>query len=644
MSHEALFEPFKIGSLLIKNRIVKSPQATALGNMDGTVSERTVRHYKRLAEGGAGLVIVEYTYIDEDASKSIHNQLGMTRREHIAGHGRLVDEVHFAGAKIGVQLAHCGRQRFLGTAPIKSSSATSWDEVERQYGVKPMPMTLEEIQCVVRDFGEAAWRAVQARYDLIEVHAGHGYLITNFLSPHINKRTDAYGGSFENRARLLLEVVAEIRRRIPAQVPLSIRLSVVDYEKDGITIEETMALCQLLEAAGVDVIHASGGHHALMEHEVSPWYMPRALHRWGWEKIRPLISIPIIGSGSIVSPDVAADIVSSGSADLVSLGRAMLADPDWARKTQEKRAQEIVPCIRCNDGCLHRGLNVGRSTGCAVNPSMGNEYRLTLTKTQQPRRVAVVGGGPAGLRAAITLFDKGHDVTLFEPGALGGRLTEAVRGANRQDIKALLDHLLHEFGRRDIKWVSEAATVDTLHAGHYERIMLATGRRANTFDGGSFSGQVMLASEVKDVAQLTGPIAIVGGGLVGCDMALRLKSYTHQDVFLIEKQAGLLKGDDVFTDQMGIPGKVLEAGVRVFLGTEALVADSQGLTLRSEMSTQTLKVNTIIVAVGNRAEQELFEALKKTLAARTELVGTARQGRRLMDALHDGFYIANAVY
>lgn len=315
MSVDSLFRPGRIGSLELKNRVIKSPQTTALSNPDGTVTPRLVNHYRRLAEGGPALIIVEYSHVDDDAAKSIHNQVGISRREHISGLGWLVDEVHAAGAKVGIQLEHCGRQRFLGTAPIKSASDVSWDFVEAQYGERPVPMTEEEIAGVVRSFADAAERAVLARFDLVEVHAGHGYLLTNFLSPHTNKRTDRYGGSFENRARLTLEVAEAIRARIPRDVPLSFRLSVTDYETDGIAIEETVELARRLEAAGADVIHASGGHHALMEYEVSPWFMPRALHRWGFEKIKEAVSIPVIGSGSLVSPQVAGEVVACGAAD-----------------------------------------------------------------------------------------------------------------------------------------------------------------------------------------------------------------------------------------------------------------------------------------------------------------------------------------
>lgn len=186
----ALGRPGTIGVLRLRNRVVKSPQATATSNQDGTVTQRTVEHYRRLGEGGIGLVMVEYSYVDDDASKAIHNQIGISRREHVAGLGWLADAVHSTGAKVGIQLAHGGRQKFLGTRPLKSASTSSWSEVEAVEGNIPVPMTIDEIHQLVKHFGTAAVRARDARFDLVEVHAGHGYLVTNFLSPHTNDRTD----------------------------------------------------------------------------------------------------------------------------------------------------------------------------------------------------------------------------------------------------------------------------------------------------------------------------------------------------------------------------------------------------------------------------------------------------------------------
>lgn len=640
-----LFQPGRIGSLEIRNRIVKSSQSTALSNRDGTVSQRSVNHYKRLAEGGVGLIMTEYTYIDEDASKAIHNQLGNTSREHIPGMGWLVDEVHAAGAKIGMQLAHGGRQKFLGTAPIKAASSESWDYVEMQYGEKPVPMTLAEIEQVMVDFGDAALRAVQARFDLVEVHAGHGYLITNFLSPFTNKRTDEYGGPFENRIRLLIGIVRDIRKKIPATTPLSIRISVVDYEKEGITIEETIELCRRLEAEGVDVIHCSGGHHALMQYEVSPWYMPRALHQWAWEQIKAQISIPVMASGSIVAPDVAADILRSGTADFISLGRPLLADPDWALKASEGRVSDIVPCIRCNDGCLHRGLNVGRSAGCTVNPSMGEEYRYPVEQSTRKSRIAVVGAGPAGLNAACVLHERGHEVVLFEQKELGGLLNVATRLDMKKDLRALLEHLIHRVTSVEIEIRKERATVESLKSENFDKVLLATGRKPRGFASVNTSRvAVFQAHEIADAHAIEGPVVIVGAGLSGCETALWLKQAAGQEVVLIDSASTVLSRGYVFTDEMGMPDLLAEHGVIVRTHSRAVDVVDEGVIVQDEHAgTQSLlPASTVIVACGYEESNPLFESLD-TLAGASfsvERLGSARKEGRILDALHDAFFTA----
>ncbi|SEG88755.1 2,4-dienoyl-CoA reductase [Thermomonospora echinospora] len=627
MTLQALSRPGRIGSLDLKNRVIKSPQTTALANQDGTVTQRLVNHYKRLAEGGVGLIMVEYSYVDDDASKSIHAQLGISRREHIPGLGWLVDEVHAAGAKIGIQLEHCGRQKFLGTAPIKAASEVSWDYVESQYGQRPAPMTEAEIAGVVAAFADAAERAYLARFDMVEVHAGHGYLLTNFLSPHTNKRTDRYGGSFENRARLTLEVAAAIRARIPRDFPLSFRLSVTDYEADGIPIEESVELARRLEEAGVDVIHASGGHHALMEYEVSPWYMPRAPHRWGWEKIKEAVSVPVIGSGSLVSPVVAAEILESGSADFVSLGRAMLADPDWTRKAQEGRLLDIVPCIRCNDGCLDRGLNVGRSTGCTVNPAMGEEYRYPVEPAPAPRRAAVVGGGPAGLRAAAVLADRGHEVTLFEPGPLGGSLVAATRSARKQDLADLRAHLVHQIEARKVTVVAERA--DAAMLAGYDLVMVATGGVARPLDGARH------ARDLTDPGEVASPVVVAGGGLTGVDTALWLADAGH-DVTIVEAAPALLANREVFTDAGALPGLLVEAGVKVITGTTVTGADDGGARTADGGS---IPAATVLAATGYTTDPALADAVRET-GAQVVVLGGARRPGRVLDALHDAFFAA----
>lgn len=635
-SFTALFTPARIGNLTVKNRVIKSPQTTAMSNQDGTVTQRVVNHYKRLAEGGVGLIMVEYTYIDDDASKSIHGQLGISRREHVPGHGWLVDQVHAAGARIGLQIEHCGRQKFLATAPIKSASASSWDYVEAQYGVVPTPMTREEIAQVVLDFGQAAKRAHQARYDLVEVHGGHGYLITNFLSPHTNWRTDEYGGSFENRSRLLLEVVDEIRRQVPRDFPLSVRLSVTDYEKDGIPIEETVELCALLEMHGVDVIHASGGHHAKQHYESVSWYMPRALHRWGWEQIKARVNIPVIASGALVTPTIAAEIIESGSADFVSLGRAMLADPDWAKKAQQGRLLEIAPCIRCNDGCLQRGLDSARSVGCTVNPHLGNEYSFDIAPAPTPRDVAVVGGGVAGMRAAIGLADRGHSVTLYAANGLGGGLNRAGRVLADVNLADLSAHLQHEVGRRPITVKQMTAAAADL-AG-FESVFLASGIRPVPF-GGTVAHDAVpvvgideLSEEARD--HLTGPVVIVGGGLNGVKLGVLLAG-RGIEVTVLERGERILADHDVIYDQIFYPEIVAESALRVLTGHEVTAVTATGVSAKAAGDEVAIPAAHVILAVGHEPHVPDWAGVERVPDA---ILGGARQRARVFDAVHDAFY------
>ncbi|GAC01621.1 putative NADH-dependent oxidoreductase [Gordonia namibiensis NBRC 108229] len=644
-----LFTPGRIGELEVENRILKSPQSTATANADGTVSARTVEHYKRLGQGGIGLVMMEYSFIDSDASKAIHNQLGNAHREHTPGLGWVVDEVHATGARIGLQIAHGGRQKFLGTAPIKSATDSSWSDVEGQYGVVPTPMTVDEIDAVVAAFGDAAARAHAARFDIVEVHAGHGYLITNFLSPHTNWREDEYGGSFDNRARLLLRIVDDIRAKVPREFPLSIRLSVTDYEPDGIPIEETVELCRRLEARGVDVLHCSGGHHAGMEWEVSPWYQVRTPHRWGWEKIKAAVSIPVIASGSIVSPETAEEILASGSADFVSLGRPMLADPDWARKAKLGRALEITPCIRCNDGCLHRGLNKGRSVGCSVNPSVAEEGRFPVTTAETSKVVAVIGGGPAGLHAAAVLHDRGHGVTLYEPGELGGLLNHAQGSTVKQDLAALARHLVHEVTRRDIPIVTRAADAQTITSGHFDAAVVATGALAESprFPIGG-SVPVITAAQIRSADAPRGRVVIVGGGLQGCEAALRISESAAAagdptTVTILEANDGLLAGDEVFTDVERLPLFLDAAGVSVRCGHTVVGIDDEGLHVETADAAETIAADTVVLALGRqRPDSDLADELEAA-GIEVRVIGSARQPGRVFDAMHTAFFAARSL-
>lgn len=444
-------------------------------------------------------------------------------------------------------------------------------------------------------------------------------------------------GSFENRSRILIEIVDEIRRSVPRDLPLSIRLSVVDYEPDGITIEETVRLAQILQEHGVDVLHASGGHHALMEWEVSPWYMPRAPHRWGWEKIRAAVDIPVIASGSLVAPEVAEEILTSGSADFVSLGRAMLADPEWTAKALSGRRAEITPCIRCNDGCLHRGLNAGRSSGCSVNPVLNEEKSFPIELSPRPKDVAVVGGGIAGMRSAALLHDRGHRVTLFEPDELGGALRFTRRWASKIDLRALVDHLEHEVTRRGIEVIAARAGVEGL-AG-YDAVVLATG--APERDPGLDTALNATTSTPASITpeDVRGRVVVIGGGFQGCECALRIaRECREAQVTLVEQGTNLQHGDEVFTDVMLLPTLLERAGVLIRTSTRAVSVSQDRVTVETVAGREEIPADTIVMAVGRKTGDDDLRTALQERGKQVIVVGSAERSGRVLDAIHSSFF------
>ena len=255
-----VFTPGRIGTLELKNRVMKAPQSSGMSNKDGTVSERLIRYYRNQASGGAGMIIVEYAYVDDIGAKSAHCHLGISQNEHIPGLTWLAENIKECGAAAGIQIEHCGRQKFLGTQPMCAPSAIPWPKLWDQYGLQAVPhvLTIEEIQDIVHAFGDAAWRAKVAGFDLVEIHGAHGYLLTNFFSPTTNHRTDLYGGTLENRMRIYIEIARDVRKKVGPDFPVTIRLSGTDYEPDGFPIEDTLVLAKALEQAKQGRLHILG--------------------------------------------------------------------------------------------------------------------------------------------------------------------------------------------------------------------------------------------------------------------------------------------------------------------------------------------------------------------------------------------------
>lgn len=637
-----LFKKGNIGNLTIPNRVVKAPQSTGLSHMDGSVSERLIRHYKRLAQGGSGLIIVEYAFVDNEASKSAHNQLGISSNEHISGLAWLASTIKEAGAVAGIQIEHCGRQKFLGTEPMLAPSRLPWPMIYDKTGIIPEEISLDQIKQVVESFGDAAYRAKQAGFDLLEIHGAHGYLITNFLSPHTNKRNDLYGGSLENRMRFLVEIIQNIKSKVGVDYPVTIRLSGTDYHPDGLKIEETIQIAKVIEQMGISAIHVSGGDHPNMIHQVTPMLLDVCHNTWAAEEIKKEVNIPVIASGSITLPTYAEEIIQSGKGDFVGLGRPLWADPDWANKAKEGRPEEIKPCIRCNDGCLERTFYNFRAISCTVNPHAGREGDIEIGLAPVKKKVAIIGGGPGGMEAARVCALRGHEVSLYEKRELGGALIEASIPQFKSDLVALRKYYINQMEKLGIKVVVEEATLETIQNQDVDTVLVVVGgQRVQANIPGINKPSVAHALDLVYERKETGQnVVVIGGGLVGVEAALYLAREQNRKVTIVEMADTIMR--DVGHSEGQVYQQMLQESEVQILTTEKLeeVFDDVVVTANKRGEKREIQADTVALAMGITPNSSLEEQLKSNTDLEVYAIGDAIKPAKFLDAIHAGFFTA----
>jgi 2,4-dienoyl-CoA reductase-like NADH-dependent reductase (Old Yellow Enzyme family)/thioredoxin reductase len=640
-----LFQPVSIGQMSIRNRLVMPPMGTNYATLDGYVTQRSKDYYEARARGGVGLIIVEVTCVDSPVGKTIIRQLAIDDDKFIPGLRELAQTIQRHGAKAAVQLHHAGRaakMSFTRMQPVAPSAIPDPGGYLSGGGYLPRELTPSEIAQVVARFAAGAERTKRAGFDGVEIHAAHHYLISQFLSSASNKRQAPYGGELRNRARLLLEVIGAIREAVGKSYPVWCRLNGMEYGiKDGITLEETLEIARLAQEAGVDAIHVSAWPIPVYRFPAMAEPPGNMVHLA--EAVKKVVTVPVIAVGKI-TPEVGERVLQEGKADLIAMGKALIADPELPNKLASGRLEDIIPCIGCIY-CHDTLRDFGTEDGylcCAVNTMTGREREYAITAARKTKRVLVVGGGPAGMEAARVARLRGHAVMLYEKGRrLGGQLLLARVPPHKDGIDVLINYLAGQVTKLGVNVeLGKEVTPQLVEELKPDAVILATGARPLIPEiPGIDRENVVLAEEaLAGNARVGDRVVVIGGGLVGCETAEFLVAKAKV-VTIVEMLPELAKGVGMDTRRLLLE-RLAAKGVSMLTGVRCKRVTDRGLTIiTGEGKTHTLPVDTIVLAAGAKPNQELFPPLR-SMVSEIYLVGDCREPRRILEDIHEASQVA----
>lgn len=655
--YEKLFQPGKIGNVTVKNRLVMSPMGVSLANMDGTPGDQMIAYYEARAIGGAGLIIPEICRVDDKTGAGELRQISISQDYHIPGMARLAAAIHQHGTKMFLQLHHPGREgvsALIGGQPVVSASAIMC-KVSQQ---ETRALETEEVEEIIQEFIQGAVRAKKAGVDGVELHAAHGYLLQQFISPYTNKRTDKYGGSFENRLRMITEIIQGIRKECGADYPLGVRLTVEEFlDKTGVTedyihIQDGVKIAMYLDSLGVDFIDVSVGLYETGSTCVEPISFPQ-----GWRKdliaaVKGHVKCPVIAVSAIREPDVAESFLDEGVVDFVSLGRAWLADENWGVKVHDGRIKELRRCISCHHcfRSLEENDLVCMPLECAVNPRTAYEKDYGELKYDTDHHtVVVVGGGPSGMCAAETLALRGMKVTLLEKDdELGGHVNLAKLPPLKDRMQWLTEYYENAFERLGVTVkTGVSADIDTVLSYEPDAVICATG--TNDVIPDSISG--IRGENVLTIREaMTGGVkyegknvVVAGAGMTGIEVAefAADKGAHVTTVDMLDTVAP--EGDKTLV--LDVMGRLRKYGAEFLLGHKIKEIKDGGVVTEAvaDGKEETVPADLVILSLGNSPERTLAEELEKK-GVKVCITGSAIKDGTIAPATRSAYNAARKLF
>lgn len=663
MKYKNLFTPIKIGSVTIKNRFALAPMGPlGLADAEGGFNQRGIDYYTARAKGGTGLIITGVTFVENTIEEhgmpncpcSTHNPVQFIRTAR-----EMTERIHAYDAKVFLQMSGgFGRVTIptnLGEFPPIAPSPIQhrWlDKTCRE-------LTINEIQKIVKAFGDGAFNAKRAGFDGVQIHAVHeGYLIDQFAIALFNNRTDEYGGSLENRLRFAKEIVEEIKRRCGNEFPVTLRYSPKsfikelrdgalpgeEFEEKGRDIEEGIEAAKLLVNYGYDALDVDVGSYDAWFWSHPPMYQKKGLYIPYAKLMKKTVDVPIICAGRMDNPDTALSALEDGACDMISLGRPLLADPDYVNKLRCSKVEEIRPCISCQEGCMGR-IQEYSALNCAVNPQACRERYTALTPIIKSKRVVIVGGGVAGCEVARVLALRGHKPEIYEAGnCLGGNLIPGGAPDFKEDDIALADWYTHQLELLKVPVHLNTRIDDEMIKGmKADVVVIATGSTPKIFKMGDDSKVYTAADVLTGVKECGNTNVIIGGGLVGCETALWL-AQNGKKVIIVEALHKLLavNGPLCHANSEMLEKLIPFNNIEVITNAKAKGYINGKLTIELAEGVRKISCDNIILAVGYKEEKSLFEKLKFEID-NIYIVGDARRVANIMYAIWDAYEVANNI-